>query len=96
MWPYEFVPGGVSSLVIQTRNPTSNYQAQNALVLSLKTTHQMNDSSINFFSESDIVMPITKKEFFCALAVKSIIFRCLLSDVSLVLIKLNDATEILQ
>ena len=96
MCPSDFVPDGVSSLVIQTWNPMNKFQAQNTLVRSLKRTHQMDDSAIKNLSESDIVMPITQKEFFCALAVKSIIFRCLLSDVSFVLIKLNDATEILQ
>ena len=55
----------------------------------------MDDSAIKKFSESDIVMPITQEEFFCALAVKSVILRCFLSEESLVLIRLGDATEIL-
>ena len=45
-WPSEFVPGGVYSILIQTWNPMRNFQAQNALALSLKTTHQMDDSGI--------------------------------------------------
>ena len=48
-WTSEFVPGGLSSLLIQTWNPTSNYQAQNALVLPLKIIYQMDDSAIIFF-----------------------------------------------
>ena len=70
----------------------SNSQAQNTLVLSLKKTHQMDDSAINFLSESDIVMPRTQEEFFRALAVKSVILRCLLSEEILTLIKLINAT----
>ena len=49
-WTYEFVPGGVYSIVIQTWNPLSNYPEQNTLVLSLKTTHQMDDSAIRKLS----------------------------------------------
>ena len=45
-WTSEFVPGGVSSLLIQTWNPMNNYQAQNTLVLSLKITHQINNLAI--------------------------------------------------
>ena len=94
--PSEFVPGGVSSLLIQTCNPTNNSQAQNALVISLKTTHQMDDSAIKTFSKSEIVMPITQEELFCAIAVKPGILRCLLSDEILVLRNLSYATETLQ
>ena len=60
-WPYKFVPGGLFSLVIQTYNPMSNSQAQNSLVLSLKTTHQMDDSAIKNLSEYDIVIPKTQE-----------------------------------
>ena len=90
-WPSEFVLREVSSILIQTWKPMNNPQAQNSLVLSLKTTHQMDDSAIKKNSESDIVMSITQEEFFRALAV-----RCLLSDESLVLRNLSDATEMLQ
>ena len=71
-------------------------QEQNALVLSLKKYHQMDDSDIKNMSESDIVMPIKKEELFCALSVKSEILRCFLSDERLIFRKLSDATEILQ
>ena len=67
----ELVLGVLSSLLIQTWNSMSNSQAQNALVLSLKTIHQMDYSAIKELSESDIVVPITQEEFFHALAVKS-------------------------
>ena len=39
----------------------NNSQAQNSLVLSLKTNHQMDDSAIKNLSESDIVIPITQE-----------------------------------
>ena len=58
----------------------SNPQSQNELVLSLKTTHQMDDSAIKNLSESDIVMPRTQEEFFRDLVVKSGILRFFLSD----------------
>ena len=73
-----------------------NSQAHNALVLSLKTTHQMDNSAVKKLSEYDIVMPRTQKYLFRALAVKSGILRCFLSDESLVLIKMSYETEILQ
>ena len=96
MWPSKFVPGGVSSLLIQTWNPMSSSQSQNALVISLKTTHQIDDSTIKKLSELDIAMPRTQEEILCALANKSGILRCFLSDESLVRINLSDATEMLQ
>ena len=71
----------------------NNYQAQNALVLSLKKTHQMDDSAIKKLLESDIVMLITQEEFFRALAVKSGKPRWFFSDKSLVLRKLSDAKK---
>ena len=74
----------------------SNSQAQNTLILSSKTTHQMDDSAIKKLSESDIVMPITQEEFFRSLAIKSGILRCFLSDESLFLRNLSDATAIIQ
>ena len=74
----------------------SNPQAQNALVLSLKTTHQMDDSAIKNISESDIFMSRKQEELFCALAFKSVILRCFLLNKSLILRKLSDATEMLQ
>ena len=73
-----------------------NSQANNALVLSLKTTHEMDNSAIKKLSESDIVMPRTQEEFFCAIAVKSGILRFFFSYESLVLRKLSDATEMIQ
>ena len=88
----EFVPGGLSSLVIHTWKPMSNSQANNSLVLSLKTTHQMDYSAIKKLSESDIVLPRTIEEFLRALAVKSLILRCFLSEKSLILRNLSDAT----
>ena len=96
MWTSKFVPGGVSSLAIQTWNHMRNSQAQNTLLLSLKTTHQMDDSAIKKISESDIVMPRTEEELFRALEIKSGIFRCFLSYERLVLRKLSDATEMIQ
>ena len=74
----------------------NNPQAQNALVLSLKTTHQMDDSAIKKLSESDIVMTITQERLFGPLAFKSGILRCFLSEKRLVLRKMSDATEMLQ
>ena len=74
----------------------SNSQARNALLLSLKTTHQMDDSAIKKLSESDILMPRTQEELFCDLAVKSVILRCFLSYKSLVLRNLSDTTKMLQ
>ena len=93
---WDFVPCGVSSLLIQTWNTMSNSQEQNTLVLSLKTTNQMDDSAIKNISEYDIVMLRTQEELFCALAVKLGLFRCFLSDKSVILRRLSDATEMLQ
>ena len=95
-WPSEFVTDGVSSILIQNWNPMSNFQAQNALVLSLKTTHQMDDSAIKKLSESDISMPITQEEFFRDLSFRSEILRCFLSGESLLIRNLSDATKMLQ
>ena len=57
LWTSEFLPGGVSSLVIHICNFMRNSQAQNKWVLSLNTTDQMYDPAIKKLSESDIVMP---------------------------------------
>ena len=91
-WPSEFVPGGVSSIVIHTWNPMRNSQAQNAFLLSIKTTHEMDDSATNKFSESNILMPRTHEEFFHALAVKSGILGLFLLDESLVLRNMSGTT----
>ena len=45
-WTSEFVKGRLSITVIHTWNQMNNSQAQNTLLLSLKTTHQMDDSAI--------------------------------------------------
>ena len=74
----------------------NNSQAHNAFVLSLKTNHQMDDSAIKNLSESYIVMPRIQEELYRDLSVKSGIIGCFLSDKSLVLINMSDATEILQ
>ena len=62
--------GGLSSLKIQTCNSMRNSKVKEVLVLSLKTTHQMDDSAITKLSESNIFIPMTKEEFFHVLAVK--------------------------
>ena len=59
--PSELVPGGVSRIVIHTWNPLSNYQAHNALVLSLKTTHQMDNSAIKSCQNLILSCPEHKK-----------------------------------
>ena len=58
----------------------NNSQAQKALVLSLNTTHQMDDSAIKILSKYDITMPRTQEESFRALEFKSGKLRCFLSD----------------
>ena len=91
-WTSKFVAGGVSGIVTQTWKLMGKSRAQNSLVLSLKTTHQMDDSAVKKLSESDIIMSRAQEEFFCGLAVKLVILRCILSGNRITFGKLSDTT----
>ena len=56
-WPSPSTPRGVSLLIIPMWTPSSASQAHDPLVLSLKTSHQMDASSLKKLSESDIMQP---------------------------------------
>ena len=69
-WPSHLIPGGISCLVTPSWNPDAQSLAHQTLVLSVKTSHQMDASSLKKLTESETVLPRTTKEFFNVLKIK--------------------------
>ena len=69
-WPSSHTPGGVSCLVTRAWSPGIPSLCHETLVLSLRSKHEMGSSTIKKLTESEIILPKNKTEFFNALKVK--------------------------
>jgi len=70
-------------LVTPSWNPDAQSLAHQTLVLSVKTSHQMDASSLKKLTESETVLPWNKTEFFNVLKIKKGLLEMFFSNESL-------------